>query len=382
MNICLVQPTRKVRVGLRGLCRHLVSRGHRVIVLTPAALEKADLAYFDSVPVLVYPSVFLPRVRYTIPNFLRQLSILRETVRKEKIDIVHIWEYFYPTAWLPWLCGKVWHIPVIITTDAFPGISWRYGSGFVDIMARLYSKSIGKLILRSSDRVLLLHSHLTATARELGLKQENTLVLPNGVEAAVTVSEREKAEIRKSLGIKPAEKMILNVGRLVPVKGIDMLIKITDRLLDDGLEVKMVIVGDGPYQEEYENKAKKWQENIIFTGFRRDILQLMSACDLFLLPSLSEGLPNVLLEAAACGKPVVASNVGGIPDIVTHQETGFLAPPEDVDAFVHYIKIILSDGNPVKMGQAARRAVEERFNWETIINKLEEIYQTVLAEKG
>jgi glycosyltransferase involved in cell wall biosynthesis len=363
------------------LSRYLASRGHKVVLLAPTAPKKEDLEYLNSIPVLVFPSIFLPRIRYTIPFFLKQLMILRQVNRREGIDIIHIWTYFYPTAWVPFLYGKVRHIPVVVTTDSLPGISWHYGSRFVDIVAKVYSKSIGKLILQGCDRVLLLNSRVLMNTRKMGISEENISVIPNGVEPAYPAEGTTVSEIRRNLGITANEKMVLNVSRLVPVKGIDTLIKITEGLLNDGFKVKTVVAGDGPYRKEYEEKARSLGENIIFCGFRRDIPELMSACDVFVLPSLSEGLPNVLLEAAACGKPMVASNVGGVPDIITHGKTGFLASPKDIKTFIHYIEMILSDSNLAEMGREAREHVRENFDWGNIVNTLEETYALLLKSR-
>jgi len=353
-----------------------------VTILTPKMPENDELEYLGSASVIVYPSIFLPKIRYTIPFFFRQLRLLSQVVKRGEIDIIHMWEYFYPVAWVPLFYAKIHSIPFVLTLDNFPGVSWEYGSKFVDFIARTYSKSIGKTILQRCDKVILLHSGLVNTAQEIGIRQDNLFVIPNGIDFARFSRNSNIGEMRESLGICKDEAMILNVGRLVPVKGIDTLIEITKKLLDDSFKVKTVIVGDGPYRKEYEKRAKNLGGNIIFTGLRTDIPEIISACDVFVLPSLSEGLPSALLEAAAYGKPIVASNVGGVPEIITHEKTGFLAEPRDVDGFVHYIKILLADDNLSKMGQGARRFVEKRFNWENTVEKLEGIYSTVLAEKG
>jgi glycosyltransferase involved in cell wall biosynthesis len=382
MNICFINPTKRLRGGIKGLSQYLIPRGHVVTILTPQMPANDELGHLSSASVIVYPSIFLPKIRYTVPSFIGQLRLLRQLAKREKIDIIHIWEYFYPAAWVPLLYAKAHGIPTVLTLDSFPGVSWKYGSRFVDLTARIYTKSIGKAIIRHCDKVILLHSSLMNTAEEIGIKQANMCVVPNSIDLARFSPSSNIGEIRESLGIRKDEAMILNVGRLVPVKGIDTLIEITRKLLNDSLKVKTVIVGDGPYRKEYEKKAENLGGNVIFTGFRTDIPEIISACDVFVLPSLSEGLPSALLEAAAFGKPVIASNMGGAPEIIIHEKTGFLAEPKDVDAFVHYIKVLLSNGASSEMGQKARRFVEERFNWENTVKKMEGIYSAFLAEKG
>lgn len=384
MNICFTNPTKKLRGGIKGLSKFLVSKGHKVTILTPRSLTKEELAYIDSVQVMVYPSIILPKIRYTIPLFFSQFRILRKVIKEEKITIIHVWEYFYPVAWIPLFYAKICDIPIVLTTDTFPGISWRYGSKFVDLVAKAYSKSIGIIILRYADKITLLGTNLVKVAQEIRQKEGGLSVIPNGVDLTCFSLKSNTTGVKKDLGIGENEAMMLNISRLTPVKGIDTLIKITERLLKDGVKVKTVIVGNDPYKGEYQKLAQATgvSENIIFTGFRKDIPELMSACDIFVLPSLSEGLPAVLLEASACGKPIIASNVGGIPDIVIHGETGFLAEPKDIDSFTHYVKLLLNDEDLSRnLGRNAYEHVKRNFDWDMIIKKYEEIYEQMMKAK-
>jgi len=382
MNICIINPTRIIRPGIIGLSKHLESRNHKVIILTPTKPEKYELEGLNSVSIEVYPSIFIPKIRYTIPNFLTQLIIIRKLVQRENIDLIHIWTYFYAAVWIPFLYCKIKHVPNVITVANFPGISWHYGSRIVDFIAKLYSVSMGRVLLRGCSKVILLNSSAMQGAHEIGIKVNKLLVIPNGVEPASTGAISSNTDIRKGLGIEDNQRMILNVGRLVPVKGIDTLIKITEQLLDDGYNVKTVIVGDGPYRKQYEESARYLGKNIVFTGFRSDISELMVACDVFVLPSLAEGLPNVLLEAAICSKPIVASNTGGVSDIIIHGKTGLLAQPKDVKTFVHYIEMVLTNTGSLKLGAQAKKHVEDNFQWQSIVDKLEKVYESLLIENN
>jgi glycosyltransferase involved in cell wall biosynthesis len=383
MNICFINPTKKLRYGIKGLSKYLISRGHKVIVLTPRMLKEDELNGLSSVSFKIYPSIFLPGIRYTIPFFLRQYGILRETLRREKIDIIHLWTYYYPAVWVPLIFARVFRIPVILSTGSFPGISWKYDSKFIDLLAKVYSKSIGKIILRRCDKVFLYNPRIATTAQEMGIQQNNLVVCPSGImdSARFHQSKSNVADIRKSLGIYEDEAMILNVGRLVPVKGIITAIAITEELIKDGFKLKTVIVGDGPFRKKYEKIVQKRgiQEQVIFTGFRKDIVELMSACDVFLFPSVGEELGGALLEAAECSKPLVASNVGGIPLVIIHGETGFLAEPTDIESFVYHVKLLLTHKDLAKeLGRKARKHVTLNFNWDEFAKKNEDIYQQVM----
>jgi len=387
MNICLINPTQQIQPGLRDLLQPLASRGHKVIVLTPKTPREHALEYLSSIHVMVYRSIFLPRIRYTIPFFLNQARILRSVVKKEKVNVICIYKYFYPVAWVPLLYAKIFNIPTVLITDSFPGISWRYGSRFVDFVAKVYSRTIGKVILQRCDRVILLSPVLTQSAQDIGIKEHKLSVIPKGVDLAKfgpNTNAGDIAECRKDLGIQEDEAMLLNVGRLASVKGIDTLIRVTGNLLRDGFKVKTVVVGDGPatYRRKYEEMAKSIQDNIVFTGFRTDIPRLMSACDVFVLTSLSEGLPSALLEAGACGRPSVAANTGGIPDVVIHGETGFLAGPKDVDSYTSCIELLLTDRELLgELGRNAHEHVNANFDLNEVARRNEEIYEQVIVAK-
>lgn len=382
MNICFVNPTRQVQSGLKGLVRALASKSHRAVVLTPTLPRQDELDALRPARVAVYSSLFIPKIRYTLPSFFSQLKILRDVVRKENIDIIYVYKYMYLTALVPVFYGRICGIPVIVITDSFAGISWKYGVRFVDMVARAYSESIGRLILRCCDKVIVLSSVLLEPCRNLGVKEPNLIVVPKGTDINRFALDGQPGQIRKFLGILPEEALILNVGRLVPVKGIDTLIKITEKLVHDGCKVRTVIVGDGPYRQEYEKMAGNLQGNIIFTGFRTDIPELISACDVFVLPSLSEGSPSALLEAGACGKPSVATNTGGIPDIIIHGETGFLVERGDIDSFVNYIKLLLNDKVlATRLGKKAYEHVKNNFNWDKVTESHEEICQQLIQNK-
>ena len=382
MNIFFVNPSRLVQSGLEGLARSMSLKGHGVTVMTPRRLKQREADALGVDRVIVYRSIFLPKIRYTLPFFPSQLRVLRKVVVQSQIDLFILYKYFYPTAWIPLLYGRIRGIPVIMITDSFPGISWRYGSKFVDLVARIYSKSLGRLVLRLCDKVIIFSPALLEPARRLGLDGSKLSIIPKGVDLDRFQPGCDPQGVRASLGISPDEAMLLNVGRLVPVKGIDTLIEVTRRLARDGLKVRTVIVGDGPYRDEYERMAAKVRGNVVFAGFRSDIPRLLAACDVFVLPSISEGLPSALLEAAACGKPLVASNTGAIPDVVIHGETGFLAEPGDVESFARHIKLLLDDAEKAaRFGARAREHVRRDFDWDAIASRYEDLCVQAIQTK-
>jgi glycosyltransferase involved in cell wall biosynthesis len=134
---------------------------------------------------------------------------------------------------------------------------------------------------------------------------------------------------------------------------------------------------------EAKAKAMQLSEDVIFTGIRQDVPNILGLLDVFVLPSLWEGLPIALLEAMAAGLPVVATAVGGTPEVVVEGETGFLVPPRDPEALAEAILRLLREPDlRRRMGEAGRKRVAEHFSVEQMVQKTEALYEHLLAEKG
>jgi glycosyltransferase involved in cell wall biosynthesis len=165
---------------------------------------------------------------------------------------------------------------------------------------------------------------------------------------------------------------------------IDALPQIQEKIPD----IKCLFVGgefvnEKWYQEElYRYVQENHLENtIIFTGFRRDIPELLSLFDVFVLPSLWEGLPSSILEAMAMKKPVIASSVGGIPEVVKHEETGVLIPPQDSKALADAIIFLLNNPDiAVKIGQAGYNRVQDFFSIESVVARIESVYARLIEK--
>jgi glycosyltransferase involved in cell wall biosynthesis len=150
-------------------------------------------------------------------------------------------------------------------------------------------------------------------------------------------------------------------------------------------KIKLLIIGKGEEENKLKDLAKSLDltNKIIFIGLRHDVKKLLSLARLFILPSLWEGMPNVLLEAMAAGKAVIATEVGGIPEVVVHGETGILVPPEDSDALAKSIKYLLQDEIKInKMGETGRVQVEKHFTIAKMLERTEILYQKLLKEKS
>ncbi|MGB9802180.1 MAG: glycosyltransferase [Desulfofundulus sp.] len=146
-----------------------------------------------------------------------------------------------------------------------------------------------------------------------------------------------------------------------------------------------MVVGDGPLRRvlEEESRALGLEGRLFFTGERRDIPQILSLMDVFVLPSTTEGLPLTILEAMAAGKPVIASRVGGLPEVVVDGETGFLVPPGDPQALARALaQLLVNRQKAEEMGQKGKQRVMQHFTVQTMVRKIEEEYKAALFNRG
>jgi glycosyltransferase involved in cell wall biosynthesis len=197
--------------------------------------------------------------------------------------------------------------------------------------------------------------------------------------------------------VAPGALLVLTVSVLRQGKGLEVLIDAAGRVSigSPAPEVRVVVVGDGPAAGALRERAAAGEGRVLFTGFRSDVARLLAAADLFVLPTLDDAFPTVLLEAMAAGLPVIASDTGGVPEIVSARgqgrargrestgETGRLVPPGDRAALATAIAELLADApRRLALGEAGRRRARERFSSDAWLDRLERVYAEVLTGRA
>ena len=196
-------------------------------------------------------------------------------------------------------------------------------------------------------------------------------------------SEREK--IRERYGLPYDEQVITCIANLRPPKGHEYLIRALRELEEEGMGFVALLVGDGPLREELEGLVRELglEDKVRFLGFRdrEEIPEILVVTDVFVLPSLVEGLPTAVIEAMAAGCPVVATAVAGTPEVVVDGETGFLVPPQDPEALARKMKLLLQD-QPLraKMCLAGTKRVREHFSLEKMVREHEALYRELISD--
>ncbi len=212
-----------------------------------------------------------------------------------------------------------------------------YGTDILVLGKKWYLRPILIWIMKSSDLVIALSKKLKEESIKMGIEDSKIRLAPIAIDEEIFDPNIE-ANIKKDFDIKG--EMILFVGALVEQKGLEYLIEAC-KILKGDIEFTLVVVGDGPLKKEMEKRSKGL--NIIFTGFRRDVNRFMKDADILVLPSISEGLGFVVLESMAVGTPVLATKVGGIPELIENGKNGLLVEPRDPIALADGIKKLLKE---------------------------------------
>ena len=358
------------------LAKVLARRGHEVRLLStdpPVRLGdfQAGLA-FHAVRTPGYPL-------FREPQYLLALtSKIVEVARQSRLDIVHA-HYAIPHATAAYLAGRILaaagggRVPRVITTLHGTDVT-LIGSDASYVEAAAFS-------IDQSDGVTAVSESLRDdTYRHLPVRAD-IRVIPNFLDCEKhrrTLDERLLARYR---GADPATKLVIHVSNFRPVKRADAVIDIFRRIRDR-MPARLLLVGDGPDLSAACRRARAQglADDVEALGEQELVVPLLSIADLLLLPSSQESFGVAALEAMACEVPVVASRVGGLPEVIADGETGFLREPDDIEGMAASAVRLLSD--PAlhrRVAQDALRAVHERFCAEEIVPRYEALYQEVLA---
>lgn len=293
--------------------------------------------------------------------FRRVARVLRE----RGIDVIHT----HNTE--PWVNGTIGGLmanrPVVIHTD--------HARPFPDMLRHMFSEHVMSYFARA---VVGVSEHTTENLRRYEkIPRRKLRTIINGIEGGKYSARGERAAVRAALGIAPDAPVIGFASRLAEQKGIPYLLDASVGLAARFPGLQVLIAGDGELDDELRARASAMNLDgtVRFLGVRRDVAALLQAFDVFVLPSLWEGLPMVILEAMAAGCPIVATSVGGVPGALQHDESAWLVPPQDVRALEDGIATVLSDpARRERYRNNARRAFDERYSAERMAREYERLY--------
>ncbi len=335
------------------LAEHLAKRSHEIHVITSldeglSDFEKENGFYVHRI---IWPKIpIIGILTFWVRIFLK--------IRTLKPEIVHAQDL---SMGIPaWLIKKILKIPYIV---------WGRGSDVY--LPYRFIRITTKTILQNALAVLALTENMRIKLKK---KYDTEIhVIPNGIDL--------EDYFKVSLTSKKVTngKNILFVGSLYPVKGVYYLIKAMKKILEKVPDARLILVGDGKERKGLETLSTQLgiSNHVTFIGKipHEEVQTFFKEADVFVLPSLSEGFPNVILEAMACGLPIVATRVGGVPDILTDGTNGYLVEAKDTKDLINKVLLLLEDSTLRKKISDNNKYEVKKYSWENIIFELEKIYK-------
>jgi glycosyltransferase involved in cell wall biosynthesis len=311
---------------------------------------------------------------FIVPRRFRfdPICIIRliKIIKSEKICIIHTHTHKpNTTARIAAILAKV---PIIIANEHN-----------VDEWKSTFQKLIDCFLACFTDRIIVVSRGVQKFCQSTGIPSCKFHLIYNGVELDKFNNKKFRETKRKELGLNENTCVIGTVGRMHPQKGHEFLIQVVEKLLVEHKSLLFLIIGEGYLKEELILKVKSLNlsKNFLFLGEREEIPQLLSCMDIFVLPSLREGFPNTILEAMASSLPVVATDVGGVRELIIPSETGFIVPPANLSALYDSLSKLTQDKDlRYKMGNAGYERVKE-FSIDKMAKETENLYQELIKEK-
>jgi glycosyltransferase involved in cell wall biosynthesis len=324
----------------------------------------------------------------TLPGLSRELSPVRDAlaafrlarlIRRLRPDVVHTHTAKAGAVGraAALLAGR--RRPVVVHTFHGHVLRGYFGTG-----GTLVFRAIETLLARASDRLIAVSPEVRDELVALHVASRDKFsVVRLGIELEPRVSfDGDPSEVRRRHGIPEGKFVVGWFGRMTAVKRTDDLLTMLAGARERGVDALLLLVGDGDDRERLEQRAHDLglARSCLFLGYQEDVAPWYAICDTVVLTSASEGTPVTIIEALAAGRPVVATKVGGVPDVVDEGETGFLVRPHDTHALAERLEILA--GDPVRrraMGELGRARMLERYSVERLVDDVDALYRELLA---
>ena len=297
---------------------------------------------------------------FKIPWFRACLQLLR----RERVALIHAHEFSAI------LCG--W---IVATLAGVPLVATVHGKNY--FWEKLRRREAYRLVSRRGTMVAVSEDLKRFMCEKVGIADQRVQVIYNGVAPAQSVTDEDVQRCKAELGISGCYPVLGVVGSLYPVKGHTFLLEAMPEVVRRWPRARLLVIGRGELEVTLKERAEQLAigDNVLFLGMREDVPRLLSVLDAFVLPSLSEGLSLALLEAMASGKPVVATLVGGNPEVIEQGRTGFLVQPENVGDLATNLVKLLSDPEIMhNVGRQAAERVRQCFSIGQMVDRYKDLY--------
>lgn len=301
-------------------------------------------------------------------NHPHLIACAREVVQKLKsLEADILLTHGYKADIIGLIAARMARIPLVCVSRG-----WTWATRKV----RIY-EAVDRLVLRLADHVVCVSEGQAAKVRKAGVRSSNITVIRNSVDVSRFSRIEPKAEqALRSLFPDPVMHVVLAVGRLSPEKGFDLLIDAATEVCRKQENVGFALIGDGPLRADLHSRIRTagLQRRFVLAGFRHDVDALLPHASCLVQSSHTEGMPNVVLEAMAASVPVIATSVGGTPELMVDGQTGILVPPGNASAISEGILTLLGDSmERACMGSAGRQRVEEEFTFHAQARQYEQL---------
>ncbi|MBT6048549.1 MAG: glycosyltransferase [Candidatus Scalindua sp.] len=297
---------------------------------------------------------------------------LYKLLKRHKFDIIHT--HAYSAGTIGRVSAFLAGVPVIIS----------HNHSVYDYYNKFYHL-VEWILSLVTDRVICISEVVNRFVNKTQMINAGKLItIHNGIDDVCDVTEKSSSYLKKELGIPINHSVIGTIAHLEEHKGLKYLLEAASLLLASRRDISFLFVGEGALKEKLKKLCVdlKIEKTVIFAGERNDMPEILFSIDIFVLPSLREGLPLTILEAMACGRPVIATNVGGIPEAVKDGENGILVYPKDPEALYRAMNELLGDREKrEKMGRIGKRMCDESFRAQTMVEKIEDLYDFFINKK-
>jgi len=384
MNILEIVPRFHPVIGgtetiVKLISEELARRGHKVIVYTSDILDDCHRQKEKSLELNSVKVYYLKNLSNKLAwyKFFFTPSIFHQ-FRKElkKFDIIHLHNFRTFQNIIAYHYSRKYKVPYILQAHGnLPRIMPQKS------LKWLYDFFFGYRLLRDAKKVIALNQKEVEQYKSMGVPEENIEIIPNGINLSEYNDLPLKGSFRKKFKIGDNDRIILFLGRINRIKGVDILIMAFTQIIEKLDDVKLTIVGpDDGNLSELQNLVKDLgvEKKVTFTGPLYGVKKLEAYvdADVFVLPSRYDTFPMSVLEAYSCGKPIIASNVGGMKDLVIDGVTGLLFATENTRQLTGALFSMLEDNTRAeKMGLKGKQFIKENFTIENILDRLELIYK-------
>lgn len=346
--------------------------------LITGTVGKNEIAMEDQAAKAGVSLIRIPElVRHPAPwNDWRAYRALVRLFREKRYHIVHT--HTSKAGFLGRMAAAKAGVPIVVHTP-----HGHIFDGYFPKPVTWFYTQLERLAARHTDRfIALTHRGIAEHVQQRIGRPDQWLAIFSGIDITPFDQAHElRSPARKALGIQPSDILIGAVGRLEPVKGFTYFVEAAHAVAYAEPRARFLVAGDGSLTKELQQQALPLGDRIRFLGLRDDVPALMAAMDIFVLPSVNEGMGRVVLEAGAAGVPVVAARVGGVPDVVADGVTGLLTPPRDAAALARAIVELARDPKRrAAMGAAGRDFVVPAYSIETMVKEIEALYERLVSD--